>query len=270
METNAESYWGEVVEETPSTSDINFDELFKPEAAECDELKLHQVSSKENVSKESSNQNLASIQPPLDSHGQNLLLHSIELKHHIRKMMLMKMAAQHQQAGGSKNENLPQLPAAPPPPKKYCGKNGIYIRPHQRGFLSNPTEVDTTSAFITGHGSSPVELDSNALRCLTYKAIAAICCHCGYESAHDLTLDVLSDVLADFLKRFTKLLRIAADAEASQRESRFPNVLEYVLQETGAGGLNTIWQYWSNNVLDNALKLQQEDHRLMADYEKLA
>ena len=40
--------------------------------------------------------------------------------------------------------------------------------------------------------------------------------------AHDLTLDVLSDVLADFLKRFTKLLRIAADAEASQRESRFP------------------------------------------------
>lgn len=49
----------------------------------------------------SSNQNLASIQPPLDSHGQNLLLHSIELKHHIRKMMLMKMAAQHQQAGGS-------------------------------------------------------------------------------------------------------------------------------------------------------------------------
>ena len=49
----------------------------------------------------SSNQNLASIQPPLDSHGQNLLLHSIELKHHIRKMMLMKMAAQHQQAGGN-------------------------------------------------------------------------------------------------------------------------------------------------------------------------
>jgi hypothetical protein len=52
METNAESYWGEVVEETPSMSDINFDELFKPEAAECDELKLHEVSSKENVSKE--------------------------------------------------------------------------------------------------------------------------------------------------------------------------------------------------------------------------
>jgi hypothetical protein len=41
---------------------------------------------------------------------------------------------------------------------------------------------DSFSAFITGHGSSPVELDSNALRCLTYKAIAAICCHCGYES----------------------------------------------------------------------------------------
>ena len=40
--------------------------------------------------------------------------------------------------------------------------------------------------------------------------------------AHDLTLDVLSDVLADFLKRFTKLLRIGLDAEASQRESRFP------------------------------------------------
>lgn len=38
----------------------------------------------------------------------------------------------------------------------------------------------------------------------------------------DSALDVLSDVLADFLKRFTKLLRIAADAEASQRESRFP------------------------------------------------
>jgi hypothetical protein len=51
---------------------------------------------------------LASIQPPLDSHGQNLLLHAIELKHHIRKMMLMKMAAQHQQAGGNVN-NLRNL-----------------------------------------------------------------------------------------------------------------------------------------------------------------
>ena len=47
------------------------------------------------------------------------------------------------------------------------------------------------------------------------------------------------------------------------------NVLEYALQETGMGGLNAIWQYWSNNVLDYAIKLQQEDQRLMADYEKL-
>ena len=269
METPAESYWGEVIEETPSASSINFDELFKPKAAECDELKLHPVTSKESLSKESSNQNLASIQAPLDSHGQNLLLHAIELKHHIRKMVLMKMAAQHQQAGGNKNENLPQLSAAPPPPRKYCGKNGIYVRPHHRQFLSNANEADSKSAFITGDGSHPIELDSDSLRCLTYKAIAAICCHCGYESAHDLTLDVLSDVLADFLKRFTKLLRIAVDAEASQRESRFPNALEYVLQETGMGGLNAIWQYWSNNVLDYALKLQQEDQRLMIDYEKL-
>jgi hypothetical protein len=52
METNAESYWGEVTEETTSANEINFDELFKPKAAERDELKLHQVSSKENVSKE--------------------------------------------------------------------------------------------------------------------------------------------------------------------------------------------------------------------------
>ena len=52
METIAESYWGEVSEEFSSTEDINFDELFKPKAAECDELKLHQVTSNENVSKE--------------------------------------------------------------------------------------------------------------------------------------------------------------------------------------------------------------------------
>ena len=42
-----------------------------------------------------------------------------------------------------KNENLPQLPAAPPPPKKYCGKNGIYVRPHHRQFLSNANETDS-------------------------------------------------------------------------------------------------------------------------------
>jgi hypothetical protein len=41
-----------------------------------------------------------------------------------------------------KNENLPQLPAAPPPPKKYCGKNGIYVRPHRKQFLSNANETD--------------------------------------------------------------------------------------------------------------------------------
>ena len=52
METNAEGYWGEVIDETPSATSINFDELFKPKAAECDELKLHPVTSKENVSKE--------------------------------------------------------------------------------------------------------------------------------------------------------------------------------------------------------------------------
>ena len=52
METIAESYWGEVTEDFSGTGDINFDELFKPKAAECNELKLHQVSCKENVSKE--------------------------------------------------------------------------------------------------------------------------------------------------------------------------------------------------------------------------
>ena len=35
------------------------------------------------------------------------------------------------------------------------------------------------------------------------------------------------------------------------------------------GGLNALWQYWSCNVLDYALKLQQEDQRLVTDYEKL-
>ena len=58
----------------------------------------------------STKQNVASIHPPTDAHGQNLLLHSIELKHHIRKMMLMKLAAQHQQAGGNVSwENLVTL-----------------------------------------------------------------------------------------------------------------------------------------------------------------
>lgn len=262
------SYWGEISEKKPTDSGI-FSELFEPKAVECDQPKLHQIASKQSSSKETNKQAMTSIQPPVDCHGQNLLLHSIELKHHIRKMMLMKMAAQHQHAGGNKNENLPQLPSPPLPPKKHCSKNGIYVRPCQRGFLSKPTEINTKSAFITGHGTSPVELDSDSLRCLTYKAVAAICCHCGYESAHELTLDVLSDVLADFLKRFTKLLHVATDAEASQRESRFPNVVEYALQETGIDGLNSVWQYWSSNVLDYALKLQQEDQRLIADYEKL-
>lgn len=35
------------------------------------------------------------------------------------------------------------------------------------------------------------------------------------------------------------------------------------------GGLSALWQYWSNNVLEHALKLQQEDQKLMADYERL-
>ncbi|XP_028414959.1 STAGA complex 65 subunit gamma-like [Dendronephthya gigantea] len=269
METNADRYWGEVSDEIPSSNDANFEELFKPKPAECGEVKLYQISCKETALKECSNQALPSIQPPLDSHGQNLLLHAIELKHHIRKMLLMKMAAQHQQAGGNKNDNLPQLPAAPLPPKKYCWKNGIYTRPHFPGIVPNPVEFEIKSQFTTGHGVSPVQLDNDSLRCLTYKAIAAICCHCGYESAHDLTLDVLSDVLADFLKRFTKLLRIALDAEASQRETRFPNVLEYVLQETGIGGLNALRQYWCTNIREYALTLEQEDERLMSQYYKL-
>ena len=71
-------------------------------AAECTFMFLHNtVYLYWSCVHRSSNQDLASIQPPLDSHGQNLLLHALELKHHIRKMMLMKMAAQHQQAGGN-------------------------------------------------------------------------------------------------------------------------------------------------------------------------
>lgn len=49
-----------------------------------------------------------------------------------------------------KNDNLPQLPAPPPPPKRYCSKNGIYVRPHQRGFLSKPSEVNEKRYPVTG------------------------------------------------------------------------------------------------------------------------
>ncbi|XP_046851381.1 STAGA complex 65 subunit gamma-like [Xenia sp. Carnegie-2017] len=268
MELNEETYWGDVVEENDTESAVNYEELFKPKAVECSDFKLHQIYLQEHQTNDEDAYQL-SVAPPVDKHGQNLLLHSIELKHHIRKMMLMKMAAQHQQAGGNKNENLPQLPAAPLPPKSYCGKNGIHVAQRQRGFLLNPPEIDEKSPFITGCGHSPVELDSDSLRYLSYKAIAAICCHCGFENAHESTLDVLSDVLGDFYKRFTRLLRIATDAEASQRESRFPNVIEYALQESGMGGFNALWRYWCTNILEYALRLEQEDQRLIADYEKL-
>jgi hypothetical protein len=52
MEIDAESCWGQVTEDNPSTSSIDLDELFKPKAAESDGLKLHPLSSKENASKE--------------------------------------------------------------------------------------------------------------------------------------------------------------------------------------------------------------------------
>lgn len=52
METNADRYWGEISDEIPSSGDVDFDELFKPNAADCDEQKLHQILRKETALKE--------------------------------------------------------------------------------------------------------------------------------------------------------------------------------------------------------------------------
>lgn len=45
------SYWGEIVENEP-TSNLKCDEIFQPKAAECDQPKLYQISSKQSSTKE--------------------------------------------------------------------------------------------------------------------------------------------------------------------------------------------------------------------------
>lgn len=266
-------HWGHVDETSFEAPPGHLIEITEPKAVVFEVPRLHQPSAVHHPpSDELPAKCVASVKAPLDSHSQNILLHSIELLHHKRRMRLMLMAAQHQQADSTMktdSHETPPLPSMPPPPGRFGSPRGIVVPPGPMTILARAQTIPHSERHLGTTIDAP-ELDSVSNRQLLLRSVAAICAHSGFEVASESALESLTDIADDFLSRFCKLLRFAVDNEAVNGRSGFPDAMEYVLHETGLVGTMALHKYWISNVQEYALRLQQEDKQLISDYQQIA
>ncbi|EDO43099.1 predicted protein [Nematostella vectensis] len=256
-------HWGEIDE--PSVKALTTPiESSRPKAVDCEIPRLHQPSSDVYPPKdELPAKFLPSVKPPLDKHSQNLVLHTIELQHHKRRMRQVLMAAQHQYGEKSEFHEPLLLPPHPPKPKRFCTTQGIVTPQTQTTLMAR---LHTSPSTRSSHKLVYPHLDSVSVRQLLLRAVAAICAHSGFEMASEIALENLTDILHDFSTRFCKLLRSNVDSYAANGRTGFPDVMESALHEIGLGGTAALQKYWISSVQDYALRLQQEDRQLTHDY----
>ncbi|XP_031570203.1 STAGA complex 65 subunit gamma-like [Actinia tenebrosa] len=267
-----EPLWGEV-EEISSKTPSSLIDAIEMKAVDYELPRLHQPSSENCPPKdELPSEFLPSVKCPLDRHKQNIMLHSIELQYHKRRMRLILMAAQHQQADSAKtdtSEHVHQpLPAHPSKPSRFCASQGIITPPTHSTLISRmhsqPSLHDQPPPLVYPR------LDSSSNRQLLLRSVASICAFSGFEMCNEAALESLTDILHDFNTRFCKLLRAAVDDEAMTGGTPFPDVIDGALHEIGIGGISTLQKYWNNNVQEYALRLEKEDDQLIQEYQQLS
>ncbi|CAI8047876.1 hypothetical protein GBAR_LOCUS26476 [Geodia barretti] len=183
---------------------------------------------------------------PKDRRGHNPVLHSCDLKQHIRDVKHISIMSGTNFAPS----DLPPLP-------EHFGSSEVRKTPH--------------TAHLTPEVNPPsvLNLDPKSVALLLRKSTATICCHAGYHSASLRALDTLAGVMGEFLSRLCKQLSIHSERQGNSGHDDFraniQDPLERCLWSCGIQGRAELHSFWRTEVEDGMRRLQKTAAQLHED-----
>ncbi|XP_061183989.1 STAGA complex 65 subunit gamma-like isoform X2 [Saccostrea echinata] len=253
----SQTLWGELP--PPPDSDrgiaaLEREQMTKLRSIEVEGPRLHQPSSRHQPP---SKDPLPAEKFEMDP----ILVHTIKLMQHSKKLRNMISNIQQQQDGMDVDMNFPPAPPIP----EYTGPP---IKSRMMGpvpFLPKDTESD----FVRGVGEIPPVVDEEACHKLLRKSTAALCAHLGFDSCNESVLETLTDVAHEYFQDFCTRLRNAADNKLLHGYSGFPDIVEQVYHEMGIGSVTNIHDFYQSRIINHHTSMQQTCAQLMTEYEKL-
>lgn len=108
----------------------------------------------------------------------------------------------------------------------------------------NSTKHDDSDTTDKAKTNSSYELKDETIYRLVDHSVGAIALDCGYQVAHQSSLDILTDVCCDYFKKISSLLRIAHDTEDwRDSESDFVDSLERVFHQINIPSAANLHQF---------------------------
>ncbi|KAK3099569.1 hypothetical protein FSP39_006377 [Pinctada imbricata] len=191
-----------------------------------------------------------------------VVLHTIKLLQHMKKLKQMIQTVQQQQESSTDPDTV--YPAAPPIPE-YKGPTIKHKVVSHLPYLVK----DCDSNFVRGVGEIPPVIDETACRKLLKKSTAIICAHLGFDTCSEITMDTLSDVMHEYFQELCKHLRTAAHHALLTGCSGFPDIVEKTFHEMGIGSVTSLNEFYHTRVLNYKINMESTCQNLMSEYEKL-
>ncbi|KAL5471508.1 hypothetical protein EMCRGX_G029631 [Ephydatia muelleri] len=241
LSTAGQGLWGELdsSEQTPAPAQPTrplWTEGWKAKTVVCRVPKLYVPP--QNAVAEPADTVAMALDMPLDRHGRNRVLHSLDMQRHLQDLRASNGKADTPGNGGD---------LSPPVPTRYWRK------------------VNKPSFDMLG-GSSykvpSVSLDPPTLHLLLRRATAAVCAHTGYEGSSSKALDSLSDVMGGFLQNLCKVLSVSVEQKHLAGSSGFQDALEQSLYQCGIAGTDALHKYWRCSVIGTHQYLDRECEKL--------
>lgn len=231
----ASKYWGEIITE-PQVNDLFIPDVTADIEKSMDKFCLAEY---EDDGDREKVDNL--VLPPLDP----LVTYAISLHKYANDMTEMIRVAEL----ATETNLIPPEDAAPPMP--IMPDIHIKHKPNSLNFI--PKEL---TDFGCGAEVEIPELSEAVVKKLLTKCIVTMFAHIGYETTHQSVLDLMTDVLESFLQKFCSKVVKAIEENEKGDISRFTNIIEKVLTETGMGGVKGLHDYYQNRVVKyiNVLK----------------
>jgi hypothetical protein len=258
------AFWGEV--ELPPKSPLKLS-LPDPKPAEFSIPKLRKLSAR---TQSDSNQPLVdpSIQFPVSSKGRNIHLHNVDQINHVRRMQQLIAQAQTQvqflKADPSSDEF--EFPKCPSPPSRFYSERLApvpnYSMPAVFSAAQRHKRIPTRRYPIT-------ILDRHRTHQLTRRAIELSIAHCGFNSASDFAIEILTDVLGDHLRKLCCLLRSARDDEGLYGSCGFRDCVERMLHGVGVTGIEELQKHWLSSIWEYGVRLQETADSMHKEYGEL-
>ncbi|XP_056010203.1 STAGA complex 65 subunit gamma-like [Ostrea edulis] len=254
---SSQTYWGELPQLTDMDRGIaalDREQMTKLRSIEVEGPRLHQPSSRHQPP---SKDPLPSEKFEMDP----VVVHTIKLMQHAKKLRSLISSIQHQQDGMDVDLSFPPAPPIP----EYAG-------PPIRSSMMGPVPFlpkDSESDFVRGVGEIPPAVDEEACRKLLRKSTAALCAHLGFDTCNESVLETLTDVAHEYFQDFCTRLRNAADNKLLHGYSGFPDIAEQVYHEIGIGSVTNVRDFYQSRVINHHAAMQQTCIQLMTEYEKL-